>query len=142
MAATDCEACGARVNVTAAVCPHCGAKRSTATLADAKLSKEEIRALLITDQRQDQDSGRGLLATMFLPHDQTTGRARTIELVLTVLVAPFVITGVFMIALGRRRARRATFAAKGEVVSAIAMSFFGGLSFYSTLQLFDGPAVT
>jgi hypothetical protein len=142
MAATDCASCGNRVNVEAVVCPHCGARRATVTMADAKLNKDEIRALLTTDTRGgDEDPGRGLLATMFLPHEQTTGRARTAELVLTVLAAPLVIVGVVAIALGRRRIRRKLFAAKGEAISAGVMTLFGGLSFYSLVDLLKGPAL-
>jgi len=143
MAVTSCENCGERVNVTAAVCPHCNAKRSTATMADAKLSKDEVRALLVTGMPEREDD-RGLLATMFLPHDQTHGRARTIEIALTVLVAPFVIVGVLSYAMTfrRRRARRqAMNAVRGEALSALVMSGFGGLGFYSVVQLFGGPPV-
>jgi hypothetical protein len=141
MAATDCASCGNRVNVEAVVCPHCGTRRATVTMADAKLNKDEIRALLTVNTKGgEEDTGRGLLATMFLPHEQTIGRARTAELVLTVLTAPLVIIGIVGIALGRRRLRRRLFAAKGEAISAGVMTLFGGISFYSLVDLLKGPA--
>lgn len=142
MAATDCSSCGNRVNTEAVVCPHCGARRASVTMADARLNKDEIRALLTVNTiGGEEDSGRGLLATMFLPHEQTTGRARAAELVLTVLAAPLVIVGTLAIGLGRRRLRRKLFAAKGEAISAGVMTLFGGLSFYSLVDLLKGPAV-
>jgi hypothetical protein len=141
MAATDCASCGNRVNIEAVVCPHCGARRATVTMADAKLNKDEIRALLTVDARPEDEPSRGLIATMFLPHDQTIGRTRTAEIALTVLAAPLVIVGVVAVGLGRRRIRRKIFAAKGEVISAGAMTLFGGLSFYSLVDLAGGPAL-
>lgn len=142
MAATDCESCGNRVNVQAVVCPHCGARRTTTTMAEAKLDKNEIRALLVTDARPPEpDSGPGLAATMFLPHDQTTGRARTAELALTVIASPLVASGLLMIVLGRRRLRRKLLAAKGEALSALVMTFFGGITLYSIADLMKLPAV-
>jgi hypothetical protein len=141
MAVTDCEACGNRVNSQAVVCPHCGARRAKVTMADAKLDKDEIRALLITDNQPVVDDGRGLASTMFLPHDQTTGRARTLELALTVISAPLVASGLITIVLGRRRLRRRLLAAKGEAISALVMSFFGGLGLYSIADLLKLPAL-
>jgi hypothetical protein len=142
MAVTDCESCGNRVNVAAVVCPHCGARRTTTTMADAKLDKNEIRALLVTDSRPPDDTGGpGLAATMFLPHDQTTGRARTVELALTVISAPLVASGLLAIVLGRRRIRRKLLAAKGEALSALVMTFFGGGALYTIADLLKLPAV-
>lgn len=142
MAVTDCESCGNRVNVQAVVCPHCGARRTTTTMADAKLDNNEIRALLVTGAKPpDDNSGPGLAATMFLPHDQTTGRARTAELVLTVIAFPLVASGLLMIVLGRRRLRRKLLAAKGEALSALVMTFFGGLTLYSIADLLKLPAI-
>jgi len=142
MAATDCESCGNRVNVQAVVCPHCGARRTTTTLADAKLDKNEIRALLVTsDIRPAEDTGPGLAATMFLPHDYTTGRARKLEVALTVIASPLVASGLLMIVLGRRRLRRKLLAAKGEAISATVMTFFGGIGLYSIADALKLPAV-
>jgi hypothetical protein len=141
MAVTDCEACGNRVNVAAVVCPHCGKRRASTTMADAKLDNNEIRALLLTDTKPPEDNGPGLVATMFLPHDQTVGRARKLEIALTVIAAPLVATGLIMIVLGRRRIRRKLLAAKGEAVSALVMTFFGGLGLYSLADALKLPAL-
>jgi hypothetical protein len=78
---------------------------------------------------------------MFLPHDQTTGRARKAELALTVISAPLVASGLIMIVLGRRRIRRKLLAAKGEAVSAAVMSLFGGSGLYMFADLLKLPAV-
>jgi len=129
------------MNAQAVVCPHCGARRAAVTMAEAKLSKDEIRALIAIDGTTEVDDGRGLVATMFEPHPQTTGRARTLEIVLTVIAAPMVVTGLLGIVLGRARLRRKLLAAKGEAVSALAMSFFGGLTMYSLLQALHAPAL-
>ena len=141
MAASECPSCGGKMNAQAVVCPHCGARRAKVTMADAKLSKDEIRALITTDHGNEVDDGRGLVATMFEPHPQTAGRSRKLEIALTVITAPLVATGLLGIVLGRARLRRKLLAAKGEAISALVMSFFGGIGLYSLLDALHAPAV-
>ena len=138
MAVTDCESCGNRVNVEAMVCPHCGTKR--ANVARPKLNKDEVRALLATGDAVADESGQGITATLLFPHPETTGAARTIEIILTVVCAPLVLVGIASMMLGRRSIRRAFRAARGELMSVVAMTFFGGFSFWAIIHALKVPA--
>jgi hypothetical protein len=121
------------------VCPHCGTRRTT--VARPKLDKDEVRALIATADAVADEAGQGITATLLFPHPQTTGTARTIEIVLTVLCAPLVVVGIASMMLGRRSVRRAFAAARGELMSAVAMTAFGGFSFWALLHALKvGPA--
>jgi hypothetical protein len=138
MAATDCTSCGKRVNVEAMVCPHCGARRTD--VARPKLNKDEVRALIATGDSIDDEGGQGITRTLLYPHPETTGAARTVEIILTVVCAPLVMVGIASMMLGRRSIRRAFAAARGELMSVVAMTAFGGLTFWSLLHAFHVPA--
>jgi hypothetical protein len=138
MAVTDCESCGNRVNVEAMVCPHCGARRTN--VARPKLNKDEVRALIATGDAVADEAGQGITATLLFPHPETTGAARTIEIILTIACAPLVLVGIASMMLGRRSIRRAFAAARGELMSVVAMTFFGGFSFWAIIHALKVPA--
>jgi RNA polymerase subunit RPABC4/transcription elongation factor Spt4 len=132
MAVTACEACGNKVNEQAAVCPHCGKRRATPGIAGSKLSKEEIGALIaIDDASRPAAESEGLFETLVLPHPNTSGAARTAELVLTVLSFPLIVAGVSTLAF-RRRTRKAS---RGELSPVIRMTVIGGVGMVSLLAL-------
>jgi hypothetical protein len=135
MSATDCAACGKRVHVDAAVCPHCGARRARGSLAAAKPSKDELLALLATDPTHSAARPRGVIATMLLPHPGTAGLARAVELALTVVALPLVLAGIVGIALVRLSFRSPVFALTGEAVPALLMTIFGGLALWGVAPL-------
>lgn len=138
MAATDCESCGNRVNVEAVVCPHCGTRRTA--VARPKLNKDEVRALIATGDAVADESGQGVTTTLLFPHPETTGAARTVEIILTVVCAPLVLVGIASMLLGRRSLRRAFRAARGELMSVVAMTAFGGFTFWTLLHAIGVPA--
>jgi hypothetical protein len=138
MAVTDCESCGNRVNAQAMVCPHCGARQTN--VARPKLNKDEVRALIATGDAVADESGQGITATLLFPHPETTGTARTLEIILTIVCAPLVIVGIASMMLGRRSLRRAFAAARGELMSVVAMTAFGGFSFWAIIGALHVPA--
>lgn len=135
---TECESCGGKVNEQARACPHCGAKR--ANVARGKLTNEEVRALIATDSSVSDDEGRGIAETLLFPHPETHGAARTIEIALTVLCAPLVIVGIAGMKLGRSKMRFLYRTARGEGLSAFIMTVFGGISFWTVLDLLHVPS--
>src|SRR3569623_567956 len=101
MAATDCESCGGKVHEQATACPHCGAKR--ANVVRAKLTQEEVRALLTTSGQVVDETGKSLAAWLLFPHPQTVGPARAVEIALTIACAPLVIVGIAVMMVSRMR---------------------------------------
>jgi hypothetical protein len=138
MAATECESCGGKVNEQATACPHCGAKRTN--IVRGKLTKEEVRALIATDTSISEDEGRGVAETLLFPHPETRGTARAVEIVLTVMCAPLVIVGIGGMMLGRSRMRFLYRTARGEGLSAFIMTVFGGISFWTVLDILHVPS--
>ncbi|MBV8758301.1 MAG: hypothetical protein JO257_13530 [Deltaproteobacteria bacterium] len=138
MAATTCDDCGGKVNEQAWKCPHCGAKREG--VARGKLSNDEVRALIATGDSVKDDEGKGLAETLLFPHPETRGAARTIEIALTVVCAPFVIIGIAAMALGRARMRMLYRSVRGEGMSAFVMTFFGSAPFYYLLAMLHAPS--
>ncbi len=130
MAAIPCEECGKKMNSELVVCPHCGARRAVAP-APAKLSKEDVQALLLTDPSSRPAESRGLFETLVLPHRATRGAARAAEVALTVVSFPLVAAGSLAVALAARRTRRAVETTTGEITPVLAMTVFGGLALIS-----------
>src|SRR5580692_185347 len=110
MSAVACPSCGNKMSDSAAVCPHCGKHRDPAAtaggggLAKVKMSPDELRALA-TLTAPDVDSERGVIETLLVPHPETTGSARTLEIVLTVATLPLVLSGLGLVGLRRLVAR-------------------------------------
>jgi hypothetical protein len=100
MAATDCKSCGGKVNVETVVCPHCGTRRPDAVRPT--FSKEEVRALLVTNDIASKAGDRGIAATLVFPHPEVYGSLRWVELAMTVLCAPLVLVGIALTMLGKR----------------------------------------
>jgi hypothetical protein len=125
MAAVPCPSCGNKMSSDAQVCPHCGKRRAGAAsggLAGVALSPDELRALVTVST--PAEAPRGILATVVLPHPETAGSARTLELVLTVACLPLVASGALL--LGLRRLTKPN-AAIGEAGAVTAMALAGGL---------------
>jgi DNA-directed RNA polymerase subunit RPC12/RpoP len=122
MAVIACDACSGKMNDGLMVCPHCGARR--ALTERPRLSGDEIRALLATDQTVRAGEPRGLIQTLILPHPATRGVARLAEVALTVVGLPLVISGA--VSLGLTRRARLTAASGGELPAALLMTVFGG----------------
>lgn len=137
-ATTTCDDCGGKVNEQAWKCPHCGVKRQG--VVRGKLSNEEVRALIATDSAVKDDEGKSVAQTLLYPHPETHGAARTVEIVLTVLCAPFVIVGIAGMILGRRKMRVLYKSVRGEGLSAFVMTFFGSLPFYYVLAALHVPS--
>lgn len=109
---------------TLAVCPHCGARR--AQVAPQAWSKDEIRALLVTDpSTRDAGPSGGVLQTLVLPHPSTHGAARFVELALTAISLPLVVVGTMGAALIGRRHMRGALNAGGELAPVVAMTIAG-----------------
>ena len=131
MAATTCEDCGGKVNEQAWKCPHCGAKREGVTRA--KLSNDEVRALVATDTAIKEEEGRPLVETLLYPHPETRGAARTIEIALTVACAPLVLVGIATMYTSRgvmSKLRTVARTTRGEGMSVFVMTVFGAPSFW------------
>ena len=118
------------MNDSVAVCPHCGKRRPDAVsgLGDAKLSAEEIGALLAVDAPSSEPS-QSLFQALLLPHPQTYGIARTAEIALTIGCLPMILVGAITLAFGRRRDM------PGEVTPVVVMSGVGGVGLGSLLAL-------
>ena len=109
---------------TLAVCPHCGTRR--AVIAPPAWSKDEIRALLVTDpSTRDAAPSGGVLQTLVLPHPSTHGVARFVELALTAISLPLVVVGTAGAALVGRRRTRGALSAGGELAPVVAMTIAG-----------------
>ena len=135
---TTCDDCGGKVNEQAWKCPHCGAKRQG--VVRGKLSGEEVRALIATDSAVKDDEGKSVAQTLLYPHPETHGAARTVEIALTVLCAPFVIVGIAGMLLGRRKMRMLYQSVRGEGLSAFVMTVFGSVPFYYALSILHVPS--
>jgi hypothetical protein len=106
-----------------AVCPHCGKRRAGVGggLGKVGLSADELRALATVTAPIEAD--RGVLATVVLPHPETTGGARNAELALTVACLPLVVAGALVFGMGRVFGRRTP---TGEAGAVVAMAAAGG----------------
>jgi len=118
------------MNDAVAVCPHCGKRRpgAAAGIGDAKLSADEIGALLAVDA-PGPESPQGLFQTLLLPHPRTYGIARIAEVVLTIGCLPMIIVGAITLVFGRRRDM------PGEIMPVVVMSGVGGVGLGSILAL-------
>nr|HEX4318174.1 hypothetical protein [Kofleriaceae bacterium] len=111
-----------------AVCPHCGKHRDPAAtaggggLAKVKMSPEELRALATLTA---PDTDRGIVATLLVPHPDTTGAARTLEIVLTIATLPLVLSGLALVGL-RRLVNKSNPIGEGGAV--VLMALVGGVS--------------
>jgi hypothetical protein len=124
MPAVPCPSCGNKMSSDVAVCPHCGKRTASAGgLGNVALSADELRALATVTAPADAD--RGVLATVVLPHPETTGAARTAELALTVACLPLVVAGAMVFGLGRVFGRRTP---TGEAGAVVAMAAAGGVT--------------
>src|SRR5579883_2114892 len=93
-----CPSCGNEMSGDALVCPHCGKRRAGGGgLAGVALSPDELRALATVTA--PPEPARGVLATVVLPHPETTGTARSLELALTVACLPLVVCGAMLLGL-------------------------------------------
>ena len=137
MAVLPCPACQKPMNAAAVVCPHCNARRPGIApgLAGKALSPAEIRALVLTNEMLAPAPAPGLFSALVLPHASTTGAARVIELVLTVVSLPLVAAGALTFALSRKRTRRKYEAPRGELTPVLAMMSLGSLGFSTVLSL-------
>src|ERR1700712_754080 len=101
MAVVSCASCHQRMNAQAVVCPHCNARRTDITTGTAgkKLSRDELRALIVSDEKLRPARSRGVVSTLILPHPSTAGAARATELALTVVALPLVLAGALMLML-------------------------------------------
>jgi hypothetical protein len=128
----------------AVICPHCNARKAGTTtgLAGKKLSPQEIHALIAADAMLTRAPSQGLLPTLILPHPSTTGAARAIELVLTVVSLPLVAAGALTLAVARSRTRRKHEASSGELGPVLAMLGLGGFGFSTVLSLLGLDTVT
>jgi hypothetical protein len=107
----------------AVTCPHCGKRRLEGGIAKVALSRDELRALATVTAPPVED--RGVLATVVLPHPETTGAARTAELALTIACLPLVVAGGVLLGVGQLIGRRRATSEAGAVIS---MALAGGLS--------------
>ncbi len=137
MVIAPCPACQKPMNGAAIVCPHCNARRpgSAAGIAGKSLSPAEIRALILTNTMLAPAPSQGLLPTLILPHPSTTGRARSLEIALTVVSFPLIAAGALSLAVSRSRTRRNYDTARGELAPVLAMLSLGGLGLSSLLSL-------
>jgi hypothetical protein len=122
MPAVPCPSCGNKMSGDVVVCPHCGKRRGDGGMAKVAMSRDEVRALITVTSPPSQD--RGILATVVLPHPETTGAARNAELALTVACLPLVISGALLLGFGRLFGRRRPTSEAGAVIS---MAAAGGL---------------
>ena len=112
MAVVSCPSCHKPMNAQAVVCPHCNARRTdlpTGPAAGKTMSPAEIRAMLALDptlSALSARSARGTLPALLLPHPSTTGTARTVELVLTLISLPLVLSGALALSLSSRSRTR------------------------------------
>jgi len=127
----------------AVVCPHCGARRGDVAtgVAGKALSPAEIRALALSNLMFNPPPAPSLLSALVLPHEATTGAARTAELVLTLASLPLVAAGALTLAVTRRGSRKYE-AMHGELAPVITMLGVGGLGFSSVLSLLGAGLVT
>jgi hypothetical protein len=116
------------MNDAVPVCPHCGARRDG--VAVKAMSRGEIGALLAIEGL-GKSRPTGLVQTLVLPHPETRGTARAVELALTVACLPMVACGALAIAIKRRNSRYAEIS--GELAPVVVMSVTGGLAFGSAL---------
>lgn len=136
MAPVPCPSCRKPMNAQAIVCPHCNARRADAPAGAGKknLSPAEIRAMLVLDGPK-QPPGSAL-ATLLMPHPSTTGTARTLELVLTLVSLPLVLSGALAMAISRSgRARMQTVSGGGEAGPVILMILIGSGVLWTVLDL-------
>lgn len=151
----------------AVVCPHCGARQKDRDPLPGQreldkkagrpvsantgpepvlpkpalegLSTAEVGALLATDVKAGRRIGQGPIATMILPHPNTTGVVRLAELALTVAAFPLAIAGAALVGFARR-GRHATKPAPGpaaELTGVVIALGPGGLGFYQALALLE-----
>ena len=112
------------MNAQAIVCPHCNARRADVPsgAAGKNLSPAEIRAMLALQLAPPAPSG-GMMA-LILPHPSTTGTARTVELLLTVISLPLILSGALALVFSRRNRRRVN-EGSGEAVAVTLMITLG-----------------
>lgn len=91
-------------------------------MAKVAMSHDEVRALITLTTPPAED--RGLLATVVLPHPETTGSARNAELALTVACLPLVAAGTALVGIGRLFGRKRTTSEAGAVIT---MATAGGV---------------
>lgn len=134
------------MNEAVAVCPHCGKRRPDAAtdLAEAKLSPDEINAMLAFDGLGDNAPTQGVMQTVLIPHDRTQGLARIAELALTVMCLPMILSGVIILAFERRRARirEAQDTMTGEAGPVVAMIVAGTITLASILTFLVSTTTT
>ncbi len=123
-----CPSCGNRMSADAVVCPHCGKRREGSGGLGGKLSADELRALATVTAPQEQ--ARSVLATVVLPHPETQGGARTLELALTIACLPLVACGAMLLGVRSLVGRGAT---PGEAGSVLTMALAGGVGLGWTL---------
>ncbi len=94
-----CEECGKPMSAAAVACPHCGTRQAgrdplpeherpaPGPMAKAKLSSEEMAAMLAIDSVKSPkvESGPGLFSVLLLPHPMTSGVARILDVLLTIV---------------------------------------------------------
>src|SRR6478752_6222542 len=97
----NCGACGQRVNESVAKCPHCGEKQVRANAPT--YTRAEIQTLIETDPSAHTDS-TAMLKALLLPHRDTRGFMRILEIALAAVSAPAILIGALgMFMFGRRR---------------------------------------
>jgi hypothetical protein len=141
MAILPCPACGKPMSSTAAVCPHCNARRADVPtgIAGKTLSSDEVRALLVASMKLQPAPAPGLVPALVLPHPSTTGVARGAELALTVVALPLVAIGALTLAITRRKRREP---ARGELAPVMAMLGVGGFGYSTALSLLGASVTT
>jgi hypothetical protein len=115
------------MNAQAVICPHCNARRPDVPTGAAgkNLSPAEIRAMLVL-QVPPQPRG-GALSTLLLPHPSTTGTARAVELVLSLISLPLVLSGALAMSLSRAsRARMQKVSGAGDEAGPVVLMILIG----------------
>jgi hypothetical protein len=144
---------------TAVACPHCGTRQvdrdplpegerpAAGPLSKAKLTKEEMHALLAVDSTNRKvatETGPGLFSVLLLPHPMTQGLGRALDVVLTVAAFPLMLSGVFLLLIfGRRRSFSVlTRRLRGnvEITAAVFASVLGAVSVYLSALFAPLPA--
>ncbi len=133
----------------AVVCPHCGARQADRDPIEAKapkkplrdLTKEETAALLLV-HGVDRSSvgGHEGVAAIFLPHPASTDLSRWIQILLTVVAVPAIVSGAPMLLFTRRS--RAMLRDSSGVWAHVLLALSGGSGLYFSLVFSPVGAVT
>jgi RNA polymerase subunit RPABC4/transcription elongation factor Spt4 len=138
MAAIACGACGKLMNSQAVVCPHCNARRG-ASAGDAKLSTDEVRALLVLNTaKSDRSPPPASVLGLALPQRDRHGLLPLADVLLTIVCAPLILIGLvsvaFMRVFSRMRRRAAERDLPGASSGIATICISGGFGLFMALR--------